>query len=149
MPNMNSHPNALTHNEMLARARQIHPDAILALDEHTNQWDIIIKTSFPQKEELDPEFEGTPAWELFHTFDSTYGDCLARWMWKNLVSGSLHEGATAYNGQERAAQQHNEKFYAALREADCEGIMEKMNRGELPTQEEAARITPIWERFGW
>lgn len=140
---------ALTHNQMLEKAREIHPKATLELDEVTNEWRIVINTLFTQEFELDPEFEGTPAWELFNETDSSYGDSLSRWMHKNGVHGTLHEGATVLNREARAWQEKQDKFNDAVRASGHGAIVDKMNAGGILTDEEAELLAPLWKILGW
>ena len=95
-------PAAATYTEMLERARAIDPKAKVRLDGH--QWVILIETGIEEAYRLPPEFDGTPAAEMFASSDS--GEpALERWARKNGHGSSpLHVIAEYFNiGMERHA----------------------------------------------
>lgn len=76
-------PESRSKTQMIAEAKQVHPDATARLNEFTNTWEIIITTPYVDSYTLDDRFIGTPAWDAFNEQEASYGDNLSRWGYKN------------------------------------------------------------------
>ena len=73
-------PERRTYEEMTARAKAMHPDAVARLNGHT--WEIVLETEIEEErhpETVDPSWAGTPAEEAYRTPDSSGSNALEEW----------------------------------------------------------------------
>jgi len=65
-----------SYNEMLERARQIHPDAHVSLEYGRWVISVTIESEYEDYFTLPDRFEGTAAWAAFHSADQYDGNAL-------------------------------------------------------------------------
>jgi hypothetical protein len=106
----------LTYDEMLEKAKGIHPRAKLTKTSEFGNWIIMIPTEFKVSEQLSESYRGTPAWDLHESYESNYGTDLLRWQYKNGYTDEiLDKVADRWNTQIEASNLQN-SFLAKLNE---------------------------------
>jgi len=133
------------YQEMLRRAKSIHPDAKLSLGEE-GEWKVEIDLNVSDdNENLPKRFEGTPAWDVAHSPSDEYPNQLAAWAKSNQPFVPFEIAAEWYNYQE-AYSQHQLDFYNELLHSkglrSIEKIMSVRNVDSIT--EEERRIYIEW-----
>lgn len=86
------------YSEMLAKAKLVHPDLKVRLNESTETWEFYMSTEIRENSALDESFKGTYAWNLFEESESAYGNSLERYRQKQGFSHlPLHAVAEKVN----------------------------------------------------
>lgn len=69
----------MSYDEIVAHAKSMHPNASVSLSSLGGHWMISIDTDIEVNEDLPDDFKGTPAWDLYMQFNSSYNNELHHW----------------------------------------------------------------------